>query len=160
MEDNVLVAGMRKIFPRGWYFARAAATVAHDIVARLRIATPSIARLTRHLSGGNQQKVVIGKGLLTEPRVIMFDEPTRGIDVGAKAEVFRTMGALAREGIGVVYATSDIKEVMTAADRIVVMSAGRITGDFRRAEVNEATVVAASTEGLRHLSSENRKQAS
>ena len=112
------------------------------------------------LSGGNQQKVVIGKGLLTEPRVIMFDEPTRGIDVGAKAEVFRTMGALAQQGIGVVYATSDIKEVMSAADRILVMSAGRITGDFRRAETNEAEVVAASTEGLHHLTGENRKRAS
>ena len=114
----------------------------------------------RRCRGGNQQKVVIGKGLLTEPRVIMFDEPTRGIDVGAKAEVFRTMGALAQQGIGVVFATSDIKEVMSAADRILVMSAGRITGDFRRAETNEAAVVAASTEGLRHLTGENRKQAS
>ena len=124
----------------------------------IKVSSPSVP--VSALSGGNQQKVVIGKGLLTEPRVILFDEPTRGIDVGAKAEVFRTMGALAREGIGVVYATSDIKEVMSAADRILVMSAGRITGDFRRAETNEAAVVAASTEGLRHLTGENRTQAS
>jgi erythritol transport system ATP-binding protein len=97
------------------------------------------------LSGGNQQKVVIGRGLLTGPQVILCDEPTRGIDVGAKAEVFRTLRRLAEEGLAVVFTTSDLKEVMGAADRVLVMSRGRITGDFRRAEVSEAIVVEAST---------------
>jgi erythritol transport system ATP-binding protein len=160
VSQNLTMASIGR-FARRWIIDRAAesAAVARSIKElSIKVSSPDVP--VSALSGGNQQKVVIGKGLLTEPRVIMFDEPTRGIDVGAKAEVFRTMGALAREGIGVVYATSDIKEVMSAADRIVVMSAGRITGDFRRAEVNEATVVAASTEGLRHLSGENRKQAS
>ena len=101
------------------------------------------------LSGGNQQKVVIGKSLLTEPKVIILDEPTRGIDVGAKAEVFHTMGELADRGMGIAFATSDLKEAMTAADRILVMSAGRITGNFSRAEATEALVVAASTQGSR-----------
>jgi len=97
------------------------------------------------LSGGNQQKVVIGRGLLTGPRVILCDEPTRGIDVGAKAEVFRTLRRLADDGLAVVFTTSDLKEVMGAADRILVMSHGCITGDFRRAEASEALVVEAST---------------
>jgi erythritol transport system ATP-binding protein len=160
VSQNLTIASIAH-FARRWIIDRSAESEAVAGSIRelaIKVSSPSVP--VSALSGGNQQKVVIGKGLLTGPRVIMFDEPTRGIDVGAKAEVFRTMGALARDGIGVVYATSDIKEVMSAADRIVVMSAGRITGDFRRTEVNEATVVAASTEGLRHLVDENRKQAS
>ncbi len=160
VSENLTMASITH-FARRWIIDRAAeaAAVKHSIRdLAIKVSAPSVP--VSALSGGNQQKVVIGKGLLTEPRVIMLDEPTRGIDVGAKAEVFRTMGALAREGIGVVYATSDIKEVMTAADRILVMSAGRITGDFRRAEANEAAVVAASTEGLRNPAGENRKLAS
>ena len=97
------------------------------------------------LSGGNQQKVVIGRSLLTGPQAILCDEPTRGIDVGAKAEVFRTLRRLADDGLAVVFTTSDLKEVMGAADRILVMSHGCITGDFRRAEASEALVVEAST---------------
>ena len=160
VSENLTMASIRH-FTRRWIINRAdeAKAVARSIRdLSIKVSSPSVP--VSALSGGTQQKVVIGKGLLTGPRVILFDEPTRGIDVGAKAEVFRTMGALAREGIGVVYATSDIKEVMSAADRILVMSAGRITGDFRRTETNEAAVVAASTEGLRHLFDENRKQAS
>ena len=99
------------------------------------------------LSGGNQQKVVIGKALMTKPKALLLDEPGRGIDVGAKAEVFRTMHAFAEAGLGVIFATSDLKEVMTVATRIVVMAAGRITGDFSRADATEAGLVAASNAG-------------
>ncbi len=100
------------------------------------------------LSGGNQQKVVIGKALLTQPKLLLLDEPGRGIDVGAKAEVFRTMRALAREGLAVMFATSDLKEVMAVADRIVVMAGGRVTGDFSRAEATEERLVAAANQGI------------
>ncbi len=99
------------------------------------------------LSGGNQQKVVIGKALLTRPKLLLLDEPGRGIDVGAKAEVFRTMRSLAREGLAVMFATSDLKEVMAVADRIVVMAGGRVTGDFPRAEATEERLVAAANQG-------------
>jgi erythritol transport system ATP-binding protein len=100
------------------------------------------------LSGGNQQKVVIGKALLTRPKLLLLDEPGRGIDVGAKAEVFRTMRQLAREGLAVMFATSDLKEVMAVADRIVVMAGGRVTGDFPRAQATEEALVAAANSGL------------
>ena len=99
------------------------------------------------LSGGNQQKVVIGKAVLTRPKLLLLDEPGRGIDVGAKAEVFRTMRALAREGLAVMFATSDLKEVLAVADRIVVLAAGRVTGDFPRSEATEARLVAAANQG-------------
>ncbi|MBS3647808.1 sugar ABC transporter ATP-binding protein [Pseudaminobacter sp. 19-2017] len=99
------------------------------------------------LSGGNQQKVVIGKALLTGPKVLLMDEPSRGIDVGAKADVFRTMRRLSREGIGILFATSDLDEVMALSDRIAVMSNGKLTGLFERAEATEAAIVAASALG-------------
>ena len=99
------------------------------------------------LSGGNQQKVVIGKALLTDPKVLLMDEPSRGIDVGAKADVFRTMRKLSRDGLGILFATSDLDEVMALSDRIAVMSNGRLTGMFDRAEATEAAVVAASAMG-------------
>ena len=99
------------------------------------------------LSGGNQQKVVIGKALLTNPKVLLMDEPSRGIDVGAKADVFRTMRKLSRDGLGILFATSDLDEVMALSDRIAVMSNGKLTGMFERAEATEAKVVAASAKG-------------
>ncbi len=101
------------------------------------------------LSGGNQQKVVIGKALMTKPKVLLMDEPSRGIDVGAKAEGFRVMRRLAAEGLGIVFVTSDLDEVMSLSDRIVVMSNGRITGEWLRAETTEDQVVAASAVGHR-----------
>ena len=99
------------------------------------------------LSGGNQQKVVIGKALLTNPKVLLMDEPSRGIDVGAKADVFRTMRKLSREGLGILFATSDLDEVMALSDRIAVMSNGKLTGLFDRAQATEAEIVAASALG-------------
>ena len=99
------------------------------------------------LSGGNQQKVVIGKALLTRPKILLMDEPSRGIDVGAKADVFRTMRRLAAQGIGIIFVTSDLDEVMALSDRIAVMSNGRLTGMFERADASETAVIAASALG-------------
>ena len=86
------------------------------------------------LSGGNQQKVVIGKALMTAPKVLLMDEPSRGIDIGAKADVFRIMRSLAAQGIGILFVTSDLDEVMALSDRVAVMSQGRLTALFDRAE--------------------------
>ena len=110
------------------------------------------------LSGGNQQKVVIGKALLTNPKVLLMDEPSRGIDVGAKADVFRTMRKLSRDGLGILFATSDLDEVMALSDRIAVMSNGKLTGMFDREEATEAKVVAASAQGTRADAQLSREQ--
>jgi erythritol transport system ATP-binding protein len=99
------------------------------------------------LSGRNQQKVVIGKALLTSPKVLLMDEPSRGIDIGAKADVFRTMRTLAAQGLGIVFVTSDLDEVLALSDRVAVMSNGRLTAMFDRAEATEAKIVAASSVG-------------
>ncbi|WP_288049063.1 sugar ABC transporter ATP-binding protein [Acidiphilium sp.] len=122
---------------------RAVARMIRDLL--IKVSSPDVE--VTALSGGNQQKVVIGKALLTRPKLLLLDEPGRGIDVGAKAEVFGTMRALAREGLGVMFATSDLKEVMAVADRIVVMAGGRISGDFARAEATEERLVAAANLG-------------
>jgi erythritol transport system ATP-binding protein len=95
------------------------------------------------LSGGNQQKVVVAKALLTEPQVLLLDEPTRGIDVGAKAEMFEIMRRLAARGIGVIFSSSELLETLALADRILVLSKGKITGEFERAAATEASLVAA-----------------
>jgi ribose transport system ATP-binding protein len=141
VEDNVLLAGLRKIFPSGWYCARAAAQVAADIVSRLKIATPSTARLTRYLSGGNQQKVVIGKWFTAGSTFFIFDEPTRGIDVGAKAEIYGVIGKLVADGAAVLMISSELPEMVAVCDRAYVMRDKRIVGELGRADLSEANIL-------------------
>jgi ribose transport system ATP-binding protein len=141
VQDNVLLAGLRKWFPSGWYCARAAATVAGDITARLRVATPSVHRLTRYLSGGNQQKVVIGKWLAAGSTFFLFDEPTRGIDVGAKAEIYAVIGRLVADGAAVLMISSELPEVVAVCDRAYVMRDKRIVGELRRPDLTEANIL-------------------
>jgi len=97
------------------------------------------------LSGGNQQKVVLGKALMTGPNVVLLDEPTRGIDVGAKSDVYHLVGSLAQQGLAVMFSSSELDEVMALADRILVMADGKITADLSRAEATREKLIAAST---------------
>ena len=117
---------------------------ARQMIERMTIKVSSPEVEVTALSGGNQQKVVIGKGLMTEPHLILLDDPTRGVDVGAKAEIFRVMRRLARAGLGIVFSTSDLKEALGNADRIIVMSSGRFSGEFARAEATETALIEAS----------------
>lgn len=118
-----------------------------DFVKRMVIKIASPEHAVASLSGGNQQKVVISKALMTSPKVLLMDEPSRGIDIGAKAEVFRVMRSLAAEGLGIVFVTSDLEEVLGLSDRILVMSNGQITGEFTREEATETALVTASAKG-------------
>jgi erythritol transport system ATP-binding protein len=99
------------------------------------------------LSGGNQQKVVLGKALLTEPRVLLLDEPTRGVDVGAKADIFELMTRQAKEGLGILFATSELEEALHVPDRLLVMSKGRVVREMRRGTATREEIMAAS-EGM------------
>lgn len=117
-------------------------------VGRLAIKVSSPEVEIQALSGGNQQKVVIGRSLLTSPKVLLLDEPTRGIDVGAKADVFEMMVNLSEQGMGVLFSTSDLKEIMAVSDRILVMSNGKLTADIPRQEASESALVSASAQGL------------
>ncbi|CAB1061043.1 ABC transporter, ATP-binding protein KPN_00598 [Olavius sp. associated proteobacterium Delta 1] len=118
-----------------------------SMIEDLSIKVPSPQVLISSLSGGNQQKVVIGKALLTSPKVLLMDEPTRGIDVGAKADVFEIMNNLAARGIGVIFNSSELKEIIAVSDRIIVMSKGKITAELKREDATEAQLVAASAVG-------------
>ncbi len=112
----------------------------------IKVSSPDVA--IQALSGGNQQKVVIGRSLLTNPKLLVLDEPSRGIDVGAKADVFRMMVELSEQGIAVVFSTSDLKEIMAVSDRILVMSGGKLTADIPRASAEESALVKASAQGF------------
>ena len=105
-------------------------------VAELKVKTPSTSVVVNNLSGGNQQKVVLGKWMLTEPRVLLMDEPTRGIDVGAKAEIHALMSRLAAEGTSVLVVSSELPELIAMCDRILVLCEGRVTGEFHRDPAN------------------------
>lgn len=112
----------------------------------IKVSSPKVE--IQALSGGNQQKVVIGRSLLTEPKVLLLDEPTRGIDVGAKGDVFEMMVKLSNQGIGVLFSTSDLKEIMAVSDRILVMSNGILTANVSRTETTESQLVTASAAGF------------
>lgn len=117
------------------------------MVQELSIKVPSVTNLISSLSGGNQQKVVVAKSMLTSPKVLLMDEPTRGIDVGAKEEIFEIMRKLAAQGLGIIFVSTELKEIMAMADRILVMSKGVITRELDRAEATQQALVEASAIG-------------
>jgi ribose transport system ATP-binding protein len=120
---------------------------AGKMVEDLNIRTPGLEQEVRYLSGGNQQKVVIGKWLLAGSQVLIMDEPTRGIDVGAKVEIYELMNELTENGAGILMISSDLPEILGMSDRIVVMSSGRITGELSADEANGENVMELATLG-------------
>ncbi|PDT02278.1 sugar ABC transporter ATP-binding protein [Rhizobium chutanense] len=121
-----------------------------EAIRDLSIKAPNPDFEVTSMSGGNQQKVVIGKALMTNPKVLLMDEPSRGIDVGAKADVFRTMRRLAANGLAILFSTSDLEEVMALSDRIAVLSNGQLVAVFDRHEATEEAIIAASARGHGH----------
>jgi rhamnose transport system ATP-binding protein len=119
--------------------------VANEYREKLSIAAPSVSIPVQNLSGGNQQKVVISRWLLVSPKILIVDEPTRGIDVGTKAEVHRLLSQLAADGVAVLMISSDLPEILGMADRVLVMHEGRLTAEIPRSEATEESVMAAAT---------------
>ena len=117
----------------------------HQEIAELRIRTPNAEQLVRNLSGGNQQKVVLAKWLIGNADVFLFDEPTRGIDVGAKAEIYALMLSLLARGAGIVMVSSELPEVLGMSHRVLVIRDGRIQAEFSREDATPAKVIAAAT---------------
>jgi ribose transport system ATP-binding protein len=128
VSANICLADLHAVSRNGCVDRRREALRAGEQCARLRVKVPDVGRAVAELSGGNQQKVALGKWLALDPRVIIFDEPTRGIDVGSKAEVYDLMRALTARGVGILMISSDMEEVISVSDRIAVMCRGRITG--------------------------------
>ena len=139
--DNIVLAGLRKLFPSGVFVPRRALKAARAIIDKLRIATPTPRRPVGNLSGGNQQKVVIGKWLNADAKFFIFDEPTRGIDVGAKSEIFRLLDGLVHDGAAVLMISSEQIEIVHICDRAYVMRSGRIAGELAHSELTEANIV-------------------
>ena len=139
--DNIVLAALDKLFPRRLFEPGVADGVARGMISKLRIATPSPARLAQTLSGGNQQKIVIGKWLAAGARLFIFDEPTRGIDVGAKAEIFNLIAELVAAGAAVLMISSEQSEIVSVCDRAYVMRDGRIVGELSRAELSESNIL-------------------
>jgi rhamnose transport system ATP-binding protein len=119
--------------------------VAQDYSAQLQVRSTGIDQLVKALSGGNQQKVVLAKWLITNPSVLILDEPTRGIDVGSKAEVHRIISELARKGLAIILISSELPEVLAMADRVLVMHEGRVAAEFTHADVDQEKVMFAAT---------------
>ena len=124
------------------------------VVENLKVKTPSVEVNTGNLSGGNQQKVVVGKWLARNSRVVIFDEPTRGIDVGAKVEIYNLMNDLKKQGIAVMFVSSEMPEVMGIADRIIVMCDGRITGEMSAEEATQSGILTLATQFENKLEAE------
>jgi ABC-type sugar transport system ATPase subunit len=130
--------------PRLWYSPRVARRIAADYVKRLRIKVANVDRPIRNLSGGNQQRVVLAKWLAVSPRVLILDEPTQGIDVGAKAEIYRLVNGLLASGMAILMVSSDLSEVVSVCDRVLVMRRGRLVADLLYGEATEDAVARAS----------------
>ena len=141
VRENVSLPSLLNLSRFGLIRRKRECEVARRQVDSLRIKTPTIETRVLNLSGGTQQKVVLGKWLAMTPRVMIFDEPTRGIDVGAKAEIYRLMRALAEQGTAILMISSDMEEILNVSDRIAVMHEGEITGVLERVDCNEQNVM-------------------
>ncbi|MGF6856445.1 sugar ABC transporter ATP-binding protein [Paraburkholderia sp. CI3] len=146
---NLSLGNLGSVARHGLVDAKRENALAHKQIAAMRIRSSGPAQVVGELSGGNQQKVVIGRWLARDCRVLLFDEPTRGIDVGAKFDIYGLMGALARDGRALVVVSSDLRELMLICDRIGVMSAGSMTGVFERASWSQDALLAAAFAGYR-----------
>lgn len=141
IDWNIVIQSLRKISKYGVVDDAAVESVSEKYIREMHIATPSPHQLVKNLSGGNQQKVVIGKVLATETRVIIFDEPTRGIDVAAKQEIYRLMNDLTMQGISILMISSDMEELLGMSDRIVVMNEGSVAGELTRDQFSQVAVM-------------------
>ena len=139
--DNIVVAALDRLFPSHVFHRGKAGKVAQAMIKKLRISTPSARRAVQVLSGGNQQKVVIGKWLTADARLFIFDEPTRGIDVGAKAEIFALMYDLVENGAAILMISSELSEIVNVCDRAYVMREGIIAGELSRERLNEENIL-------------------
>jgi ABC-type sugar transport system ATPase subunit len=142
VRENETLASLAQISRLGFVDSRRDTMLAERLVDQLGVRTPSVEQEVANLSGGNQQKVVIAKWLATQPRILILDEPTRGIDVGAKAEVHALMSRLARDGVSILMISSELPEILGMSDRILVMRQGRVTGEFTREQASQEAIMA------------------
>jgi len=149
VQENTTLAILQRISNRfGAVQQHEARSITEHYIKILSIATPGLRQTVRNLSGGNQQKVVLAKWLSTQPKLLIMDEPTRGIDIGAKTEVHALISQLVQQGMGILMISSEMPEIIGMSDRVVVMCQGRITAEFERGEFDQEKIMAAATKFL------------
>jgi rhamnose transport system ATP-binding protein len=146
ITSNISLPILEAYARRGWLIDKAERAAAYESARQMEVRATSIWQIARTLSGGNQQKVVLAKWLGTHPRILILDEPTRGIDIGTKASVHALMSSLASDGIAILMISSELPEVLGMSDRILVMHEGRMTGHFARAEATQEKIISAATQ--------------
>ncbi len=149
VRHNISLASLRRDQTAGFRSGRKERAAANHLINQLNIKTPNQEQIVQFLSGGNQQKVVLGKWLNMRPRVLLLDEPTRGVDVGAKREIYMIMEQLAGEGVAILFVSSEMEEVLGMSDRTLVMHEGRITGELARHELTEEAIMHLATGKLK-----------
>ena len=143
VRDNASLSALPGFSRHGHIQAARERDSVAQYVGKMRVRTPSLAQTVGLLSGGNQQKIAIAKGLMTRPRVLILDEPTRGVDVGAKKEIYQLINELKAEGMGIIMISSDMPEILGMSDRILAIKGGEITGLFRRGSVSQEALLTA-----------------
>ncbi len=148
VRENLSLAALRRDQKKAGFldFAKEK-KISEKMIKAMRVKTPNEDQIIRYLSGGNQQKVVLGKWLAMKPKILLLDEPTRGIDVGAKSEIYALMEELAESGVAILYVSSEMEEILGMADRALVMHEGRISGELTREELTEENIMHLATGG-------------
>ncbi|MDO4491838.1 MAG: sugar ABC transporter ATP-binding protein [Lachnospiraceae bacterium] len=141
VNDNIAMVAIKKLLSKGLYSRKKANKASLEYIEKLKIKTPSGEQIVGNLSGGNQQKVVLAKWLLNDPDVIILDEPTRGIDVGAKRDIYLLIGSLVQQGKAVIMISGEIPELMGVCDRIAVMCEGRMSGEVQRDQFSQEKIM-------------------
>jgi ribose transport system ATP-binding protein len=141
VKANITLANYPGISHLGWILFDRETKIAQEFVDKLSIKTPFLSTVSRSLSGGNQQKLVLSKWLFRDAKILIFDEPTRGIDVGTKSEIYQLMDELVNHGVGIIMISAELNEILAMADRVIVMRNGRIAGEVSRSEASEEKLV-------------------
>jgi ABC-type sugar transport system ATPase subunit len=149
---NMTITVLKKFMRLAKVDSRKEDEIVANYIRKLSIKTPSPAQVVGNLSGGNQQKIVIAKWLATSPKVLILDEPTRGVDVGAKAEIYSIMAMLAEQGVAIIMISSDLPEIINMSDRVLVMHQGRITADLAKEQINQEIIMHYATGGTQNAS--------
>jgi len=145
---NISLPMLPEYANRGWLRDKVEIKAAFGAAQQMEVRANHIWQKARELSGGNQQKIVLAKWLSTRPRILILDEPTRGIDVGTKAAVHALMSKLASEGMAILMISSELPEILGMSDRVLVMREGRLTGHFTRAEATQEKIISAATQAM------------
>lgn len=140
VKDNIIISSLEKVTNFGIISNNKLDRIIRNSISKLKIITPSINQIVLNLSGGNQQKVILAKWLLLNPDLLILDEPTKGIDVGAKLEIYKIMANLVKHGIGIIFISSDLTEILNISDRLYTILEGRIVGEFSKSQYDEQII--------------------